>query len=258
VDQLREVKHVNTKVVVIIVVVVAVVFVLAAVGAFIIYPHYTDQEKKKEKEEEPKVFPPIAKINASTTKAVVGDIITFNSSGSYDTDGVIILYTWDFGDSIHNETNSTQVTHSYQSPRNYTVNLTVQDDQLLIATTEITISIIPQNVPFEGNGIILSRENLLLPDKINKSFEKQPFEANFSMNLSLVGASLDLSAAVDFTIFDPHGAILFNRSYDFTGMKTDLVVLEPDEIRLDGKYDMLFVCTKGGVRVSYSGEIIYQ
>ncbi|MFQ6120946.1 MAG: PKD domain-containing protein, partial [Methanosarcinales archaeon] len=57
---------------------------------------------------------------------VVNQIITFNASDSYDSDGYIVKYEWNFGDGT-NETGII-VNHSYSSVGNYMVTLTVTDN----------------------------------------------------------------------------------------------------------------------------------
>ena len=61
-----------------------------------------------------------------TQKPVVGELITFDATASFDPDGTIVKYVWDFGD----ETTSDEVkpTHSYASASDYTVTLKVVDD----------------------------------------------------------------------------------------------------------------------------------
>ena len=70
--------------------------------------------------------PPIVIFTESTEIVYTGEAITFNASDSYDSDGSIVSYFWDFGD----ETNATGVTteHSYPLEGDYTVTLTVTDD----------------------------------------------------------------------------------------------------------------------------------
>ncbi len=60
---------------------------------------------------------------------VVGTPITFDGSGSNDEDGTIVSYVWNFGDS----TTGTGVspTHTYTIPGNYSVILTVTDNESL-------------------------------------------------------------------------------------------------------------------------------
>lgn len=88
----------------------------------------------------PSDTPPIADASAGELyTGTVGEEITFDGSLSYDPDGYIVSYTWDFGD----ETNGTgeTTTHSYSDPGTYKVTLTVKDDQGYTNTYE-TVAII--------------------------------------------------------------------------------------------------------------------
>jgi PKD domain-containing protein len=82
--------------------------------------------------------PPIA-ITNGPYYALVNESITFDGSSSYDLDGIIVNWTWDFGDSYigYGET----IIHKYAESGNYTVILKVMDDNGLIglATTESII-----------------------------------------------------------------------------------------------------------------------
>jgi PKD repeat protein len=55
-------------------------------------------------------------------------MIRLNSSGSYDPDGSIIFYRWNFGDGS-SEILATAPLHSYTDPGTYTVTLTVVDNE---------------------------------------------------------------------------------------------------------------------------------
>ena len=68
-----------------------------------------------------------------------GREIHFDGRGSYDPDGVIVSYTWDFGDG-HTATGA-QVTHAYQSVGTYTVVLVVVDNSNLTSQCEIDVRI---------------------------------------------------------------------------------------------------------------------
>lgn len=58
--------------------------------------------------------------------AQFGDPITFDGSGSYDPDGNIVAYDWDFGDG--DTGTGVNPTHTYGTPGTFTVTLTVTDD----------------------------------------------------------------------------------------------------------------------------------
>lgn len=70
--------------------------------------------------------PPTALFTVTPTAAAVGETITFDASASFDSDGSIASYLWDFGD---DETGSgIRATHVYTSDEIYTATLTVTDD----------------------------------------------------------------------------------------------------------------------------------
>jgi parallel beta-helix repeat protein len=56
-----------------------------------------------------------------------GEVVKFNGLASYDPDGLIISYKWDFGDGSPTESGATP-NHIYSNPGNYTVTLTVKDN----------------------------------------------------------------------------------------------------------------------------------
>lgn len=70
----------------------------------------------------------------------VTTIFTFNASASYDSDGTVINYTWDFGDNSMGY--GKIVTHEYTDDRNYTVKLTVRDNDLAEASTILILQIL--------------------------------------------------------------------------------------------------------------------
>ncbi len=69
---------------------------------------------------------PVAVANISKTQAEVNETITFDGSQSYDNDGNITQYMWNFGDGF----TSTQptATHAYSQPNTYNYSLTVTDN----------------------------------------------------------------------------------------------------------------------------------
>lgn len=79
--------------------------------------------------------PPVADF----TYTIVGKNVTFNASASYDPDGSIINYTWNFGDGSigYGEI----VEHTYAANGTYTVTLTVTDNEGLTSNTSETITL---------------------------------------------------------------------------------------------------------------------
>ncbi|MDD2467527.1 MAG: discoidin domain-containing protein [Desulfobulbus sp.] len=78
--------------------------------------------------------PPVATF----THSINGDIVTFNAGGSYDSDGAITKYTWDFGDGSSSE--GVSVNHQYSSLVTAPVTLTVVDDKNGVAMVQQTIA----------------------------------------------------------------------------------------------------------------------
>jgi len=75
--------------------------------------------------------------------------ITFNGSASTD-DGVILAYLWDFGDG--NMGTGATVVHTFDNVGDFTVTLTVKDNELspLASTANVTIHILNNNHPTLG------------------------------------------------------------------------------------------------------------
>ena len=87
--------------------------------------------------------PPIAVADSSTNNVLTGVTILFNSTGTYDPDGTIQTYLWNFGDgSTGSGPSSSQV---FTIAGNYAVSLTVTDNSGSTATA--TLSIIIQDRP---------------------------------------------------------------------------------------------------------------
>jgi hypothetical protein len=72
--------------------------------------------------------PPNVSFTYSPEKTVVNQTITFNASNSMDTDGFRTEYEWEFGDGNITNTTEKMINHCYFSAGEYTVNLTVTDN----------------------------------------------------------------------------------------------------------------------------------
>lgn len=88
------------------------------------------------------VLTPIAGSN-STANAINGQglIVAFDGTGSYDADGSITAYHWDFGDGT--ASGSAKVSHLYVLAGAYTATLTVTDDDGVTDQASIVISVNP-------------------------------------------------------------------------------------------------------------------
>jgi hypothetical protein len=70
---------------------------------------------------------PVAVAQVSPNPANINTDVTFDGSGSYDNDGQVASYLWDFGDG--NTGTTATVTHQYTQTGNYNYSLTVTDNQ---------------------------------------------------------------------------------------------------------------------------------
>jgi len=69
--------------------------------------------------------PPVAGFTYNPPEPSTSDIVYFNST-SYDSDGIIVNWTWSLGDGNYSYTEN--MTHQYNANGSYTVNLTIRDD----------------------------------------------------------------------------------------------------------------------------------
>lgn len=87
-------------------------------------------------------LPPSASLQASASEVSTNVPVTLIASGSADRDGRIAGYLFDFGDGEDSGwLNSTTATHSFRKPGNYTVSLTVMDDDGALVITNITVKV---------------------------------------------------------------------------------------------------------------------
>jgi len=78
--------------------------------------------------------PPIANFTYSPASPVVNETITFNASASYDLDGTVVSYRWDFGDGNVTTVTDPLINHTYTTAGIYNITLTVTDSDSLTNT----------------------------------------------------------------------------------------------------------------------------
>jgi PKD repeat protein len=82
---------------------------------------------------------PVAVLTASPLKTTLAKPVAFNGSGSYDMDGEIVNWTWNFGDGTMGY--GEMVDHTYTVYGTYLATLTVRDDSGGINTTSVLITV---------------------------------------------------------------------------------------------------------------------
>ena len=86
--------------------------------------------------------PPTASFVYSPTYPVPNDTVVFDASASYDPDGFIVSYSWDFGDGNITTVAASVIEHEYALYGNYTVTLTVTDNDGLVGTQTQIVEVV--------------------------------------------------------------------------------------------------------------------
>jgi len=94
--------------------------------------------------------PPVASFTYSPAAPVVKIPVEFDASASYDPDGNITRYKWDFGKGYTVGTYHTTIETTYTDPGNYTITLTVTDNEGLTDTETTTLTVRTPINPREG------------------------------------------------------------------------------------------------------------
>lgn len=91
----------------------------------------------------PYLAAPTASFVMNPENPVVTEAIEFDASPSNDPDGDILKYIWDFGDGDTIEETIPKITHTYYKTQNFTVTLTVVDDNGIGISTSTTFIVEP-------------------------------------------------------------------------------------------------------------------
>ncbi len=122
---------------------------MSAVVLFLVVPLLLTQSNQASARDSSKLnftslggIPPRASFTHSPTIPTPGEVITFDASGSYDPDGSIVRYRWNFGEGNMTVVTYPVITHSYPADGNYTVELTVTDNNGLngVASAVVQVS----------------------------------------------------------------------------------------------------------------------
>jgi PKD repeat protein len=169
---------------------------------------------------------PVASFVESAVKVISGEIVYFDGYDSYDSDGTIDTYSWNFGDG--NTATGMATDHTYVEDGIYTVTLTVTDNEGATDTATTTIGV--QNQSPEASFIV-SADTITLGESIN-------FDGSES--------------------FDSDGTIV-SYSWDFGDGNTATVVTTDHTYNKDGTYTVTLIVTDNdGDLSSSSTEITVQ
>lgn len=91
--------------------------------------------------------PPVASFSFSPANPAPGAVVSFNAGASYDPDGTIASYSWDFnGDGVFDRTGVT-ATWTFPAPGTYTVRLVVTDNRGATGQTTRAVTVLALNQP---------------------------------------------------------------------------------------------------------------
>ena len=92
----------------------------------------------------PPDIPPVANFTLTPPNLIVGQEVQFNGTSSFDPDGFVRLWTWNFGDgSGLFISTSPSLDHTFFSQGNFTVTLTVEDNAGLTGSRSEIVNVIP-------------------------------------------------------------------------------------------------------------------
>ena len=100
--------------------------------------------------------PPVASFTVPD-EVWVGQSVTFNASASYDPDGSVVLYKWDFGDGNVVTTTNPVITHVFNEGGKKNVSLTVFDNMNATSTSAKIVKILSFNIQVQSEKIYVNR-----------------------------------------------------------------------------------------------------
>jgi PKD repeat protein len=145
--------------------------------------------------------PAVALFTYSPLLPRIGETVTFNASASYDSDGEITGYAWDFGDGTGDT--GMIVEHSYENAGGYLVKLTVTDNIGLNSTKTVNlrirythdISIVKVSVP--KSEINIGDDLVITAIAFNAGTETETFTVTFYYADYTAGTSTATDLAPD-------------------------------------------------------------
>jgi len=106
---------------------------------------------------------PVAVAAANPESGDAPLAVQFNSDGSYDPDGTLSAYAWDFGDG--NTSNEANPLHTYNNAGTYNAVLTVTDDDGATGTASVTI-----DVAQVGQNVLHIQAQSVSREQVNRRF----------------------------------------------------------------------------------------
>jgi PKD repeat protein len=146
--------------------------------------------------------------------------ISFNGAASGDDDGTIVLYAWDFGDlGTANGSALKTVDHSFAMPGNYTVKLTVTDNDNATGTAQLSITIVKDLIITNVSIQNYSDDNSIDRANVTVKFDnKGDAKTTGTINVTVTAFKSDKTAITtgDFKLSKTNGGLVDSNSVDNT------------------------------------------
>ncbi|MEM2868939.1 MAG: PKD domain-containing protein [Thermoplasmata archaeon] len=117
-----------------------------------------NEERSRSREFRVDLGPPVAALSLSPRSMILGDVLSLDASGSFDSNG-LETYFFDFGDGTRKSSQSPRVEHQYEAPGNFTVTLRVRDLSGVWSEpvfVNVTVALPPRAPPPGASGKALS------------------------------------------------------------------------------------------------------
>jgi len=173
---------------------------------------------------------PVAVVESAYPDVSVGEAIEFYGSGSWDEDGEIASYAWEFGDG--NTAEGEKAWHTYYDAGDFTVSLTVTDDRGATASATTKVTVVEMPPPIQAK-IKFSPGKLDLKGKGKK--KNKWIKAKIKLPKGYDARKIDLSsvcifpaaekdAVVEFANMDPKHGLKAKKSKKNYKSKKELTV----------------------------------
>lgn len=107
--------------------------------------------------------PPVAVPNADISTGVAPLVVSFDSTGSNDSDGSIVSYNWSFGDG--GTSTEENPVHTYTDPGSYTAVLSVVDNTGVQGSNSVDITVSPSSEGCLNDCLLVDRVAMRLRKK---------------------------------------------------------------------------------------------
>jgi KaiC/GvpD/RAD55 family RecA-like ATPase len=187
----------------------------------------------------------IASFTYSPSTPYLGETVIFNASGSYDPDGTIESYNWDFGDGNSTAVFSTTINHVYRASGSFNVTLTVFDNDgysnsfsrvLTVGVHNVAIlSVSPSATEVQAGQQV----NVTVVVK-NEGTTSETFNVTAYFNQTAIGTQLVEGLA-------PNAEIILTFIWDTTGLADGLVyTIRAETSQIIGEADTSDNIVQGG------------